>query len=89
MNLNKLKKLSGDASYRSFYRRKNLNNSSVLVYCKKQKKINLLTYDAINNLLISKNLLAPKLINHNYYKNYIEIEDFGDWTIFQIFRKKK
>ena len=88
MNLNKLKKLSGDASFRSFYRKKNLNNSSVLVYCKKQKKSNLLIYDAINNLLINKNLLAPKLTNHNYYKNYIEIEDFGDWTIFQMFKKK-
>jgi len=88
MNLNNLKKLSGDASFRSFYRKKNLNNSSVLVYCKKQKKSNLLIYDAINNLLINKNLLAPKLTNHNYYKNYIEIEDFGDWTIFQMFKKK-
>ena len=88
MNLNKLKKLSGDASYRSFYRKKNLNNSSVLVYCKKQKKSNLLIYDAINNLLINKNLLAPKLTNHNYYKNYIEIEDFGDLTIFQMFKKQ-
>ena len=88
MNLNKSNKLSGDASFRSFYRKKNLNNSSVLVYCKKQKKSNLLIYDAINNLLINKNLLAPKLTNHNYYKNYIEIEDFGDWTIFQMFKKK-
>ena len=88
MNLNNLKKLSGDASFRSFYRKKNLNNSSVLVYCKKQKKSNLLIYDAINNLLISKNLLAPKLINHNYYKNYIEIEDFGNLTVFQMLKKK-
>ena len=86
MNLNKLKKLSGDASFRSFYRKKNLNNSSVLVYCKKQKKNNLLIYDAINNLLINKNLLAPKLKNHNYYKNYIEIEDFGNLTVFKLMR---
>ena len=66
MNLNNLKKLSGDASFRSFYRKKNLNYPSVLVYSKKQKKSNLLIYDAINNLLTKKNLLAPKLINHNY-----------------------
>ena len=89
MNLNNLKKLSGDASFRSFYRKKNLNNSSVLVYCKKQKKSNLLIYDAINNLLTKKNLLAPNLINHNYYKNYIELEDFGNLTVFQMFKKKK
>jgi len=89
MNFNKLKKLSGDASFRSFYRKKNFNYSSVLVYSKKQKKSNLLIYDAINNLLTKKNLLAPKLINHNYYKNYIELEDFGNLTVFQMFKKKK
>ena len=89
MNFNKLKKLSGDASFRSFYRKKNFNYSSVLVYSKKQKKSNLLIYDAINNLLTKKNLIAPKLINHNYYKNYIELEDFGNLTIFQMFKKKK
>ena len=88
MNLNNLKKLSGDASFRSFYRKKKLNYSSVFVYCKKEKKSNLLVYDAINKILIKKNLLAPKLINQNYYKNYIEIEDFGDLTVLQMLRKK-
>ncbi len=88
MKLNNLEKLSGDASFRYFYRKKNLNFSSVLVYCKKQKKSNLLIYDAINNLLTKKNLLAPKLINHNYYKNYIELEDFGNLTVFKMFKKK-
>ena len=88
MNLNNLKKLSGDASFRSFYRKKNLNYSSVFVYCKKEKKSNLLVYDAINKILLKKNLLAPKLINQNYYKNNIEIEDFGDLTVFQMLRKK-
>ena len=89
MNFNKLKKLSGDASFRYFYRKKNLKQSSVIVYCKKQKKINLVIYDAINKLLIKKNLSAPKLIKSNYKKNYIEIEDFGDLSVFQSLRKKK
>ena len=89
MSFNKLKKLSGDASFRYFYRKKYYKQSSVFVYCKKQKKINLVIYDAINNLLIKKNLLAPKLIKSNYKKNYIEIEDFGDLTVFQLLRKKK
>jgi len=89
MNFNKLKKLSGDASFRYFYRKKYFKQSSVFVYCKKQKKINLVIYDAINNLLIKNNLLAPKLIRSNYKKNYIEIEDFGDLTVFQLLRKKK
>ena len=89
MNLIKLKKLSGDASFRSFYRKENFNKSSILVYCKKQKKSNLVIYDAINNLLIKNKLSAPKLINNNYKKNYIEIEDFGDLTVFQLLRKKQ
>ena len=89
MNFNKLKKLSGDASFRYFYRKKYFKQSSVFVYCKKQKKINLVIYDAINKLLIKKNLSAPKLIKSNYKKNYIEIEDFGDLSVFQSLRKKK
>ena len=87
MNLNKLKKLSGDASFRSFYRKKNHKHSSIIVYCKKQKKSNLLIYEAINNLLIKKKLPAPKMINNYYNKNYIEIEDFGNTTIFQFLKK--
>ena len=89
MKLNNLKKLSGDASFRSFYRKKNYSKTSIVVFCKKQKKSNLVIYEAINNLLIKKNLLAPKMIDNNYNKNYIEIEDFGDLTIFQLLKKKK
>ena len=89
MNLNKLNKLSGDASFRFFYRNKKLNRSSVIVYCKKQKKSNLVIYDGINQILIKNKLIAPKLINNNYKKNYIEIEDFGDLTVFEYLKNKK
>ena len=84
MNLNKLKKLSGDASFRNFYRSKN----SIIVYCIKNKKSNLLDYDAINKILIKKKVIAPSLISQHYKENYIEIEDFGDLTVFQKFKKK-
>ena len=89
MNFHKLKKLSGDASFRSFFRKKNFKSSSVIVYCKKNKKSNLVVYDAINNILIKNNLIAPKLINKNYKKNYIEIEDFGNLTLQQLLRNKE
>ena len=89
MSLNKIRKLSGDASFRSFYRNKNSKQSSIIVYSKKEKKNNLLIYSAIDNLLIKKNLSAPKLIKNNYNKNFIEIEDFGDLTVFQFLSKKK
>ena len=85
MNLNKYKKLSGDASFRRFYR----NKKSVIVYCIKDKKNNLLIYDAINKILNKNGVNAPKLIYQNYKKNFIKIEDFGDKTIFNIIKKKK
>ena len=72
-----------------FIEKKNYNQSSIIVFCKKQKKSNLVIYEAINNLLIKENLLAPKMINNNYYKNFIEIEDFGDLTVLQLLKKKK
>ena len=89
MNLKNFKKLSGDASFRSFYRKKNYKHSSILVFCKKQKISNLVNYEAINNLLIKENLSAPKMINNNYHKNYIEIQDLGNLTVLQLLKKSK
>ena len=82
----KLKKLKGDASLRKFYR--NNNNKSIIVIANKEKNKNLLVYDAINKILIKNNILAPKLFNQNYHKNYIEIQDLGSKTIYQILKKK-
>ena len=84
-----LKKIKGDASFRKFYRKKNKDNSSIVVISKKEKIKNLLVYDAINKILIKNEILAPKLYQENYKKNFIEIEDFGDDTIFKILNKKK
>ena len=84
-----LKKIKGDASFRKFYRKKNKNNLSVVVVSKKEKIKNLLVYDAINKILIKNKILAPKLYQENYNNNFIEIEDFGNDTIFKILNKKK
>ena len=83
-NLNRLK---GDASQRIFFRSRRKNFSSILVYAKKDKKLNLLIYDAINKILLKNNILAPKLLSENFSKNYIEIEDFGNQTIFNLLKK--
>ena len=77
MNLNNLTKLSGDASFRKFYR----SDKSIVVFCQREKKSNLLIYDAINKILIKNKIKAPKLLNQNYKKNLIEIEDLGDISI--------
>ena len=54
MNLNKhnLKKIKGDASFRTFFRKRSNNQTKILVYSKKGKKKNLLIYDAINKTLL-------------------------------------
>ena len=85
MNLKKFKKLSGDASFRQFYR----TNNSVLVYSKIQKRSNLLIYDAVNKILIKNKILAPGLISQNYKKNFIEIEDFGNKNMLDKIKSSK
>ncbi len=82
----KLKKIKGDASLREFYR--NRKNKSIIVVSKKEKLKNLLIYDAINKILIKNKILAPILLSENYINNYIEINDFGDQTLFQILKNK-
>ena len=84
-----LKKIKGDASFRSFYRKKNNKRNSIIVYATKEKEKNLLIYDAINSLLIENKILAPKLYKENYKKNFIEIEDFGDDTVFKLLKKSR
>ena len=78
MNLSKLKSLSGDASFRKFYRNKN----NIIVVSKKDIRKNLLIYDAINKILIKNKIKAPKLISQNYKSKYIQIEDFGNTTVY-------
>jgi len=83
MNLSKdFKEIKGDASFRKFYRNK--KKKSIIVVANKEKSKNLLIYDAINKILIKNKLIAPKLISQNYQKNYIEIEDLGLKTIYQL-----
>jgi N-acetylmuramate 1-kinase len=83
-----LKKIKGDASFRSFYRKTNNKKNSIIVYATKEKEKNLLIYDSINRLLIENKILAPKLYKENYKQNFIEIEDFGDDTVFKLLKKK-
>ena len=82
----KITKIKGDASFRSFYRKKSDKENSIIVHATKKKEKNLLIYAAINSLLIKNKILAPKLYKENYKKNFIEIEDFGDDTVFKILK---
>jgi len=89
MNLNNnLISLSGDASFRRFYRNKNKKNS-IIVFANKEKKNNLLVYDAVNKILKKNNIKAPKLIKEHYKENFIEIEDLGNKTIYDVLKNNK
>jgi len=89
LDKSKLEKIKGDASFRTFYRKKVGNKRSILVFATKEKEKNLLIYAAINNLLNKNKILAPKLYNESYKKNFIEIQDFGKHTVFNLLKKKK
>jgi hypothetical protein len=52
----KLKKISGDASFREFYRVQKRSTSTILVKANKDKFKNLITYAAINKLLIDNKI---------------------------------
>ena len=81
--------IKGDASFRKFYRKKNKKKSSIIIYSQREKKKNLLNYDSINKLLLNNKISAPRLLSENFNKNYIEIEDLGTKTLFDILKKKK
>ena len=91
MNLDKkiFKKIKGDASFRVFFRKKSREKTSIIVYAKKEKKKNLLIYDAINKILIKNGIKAPKILSNNYKQNFIEIEDFGNFSIYSNLKRKK
>ena len=85
--LTKFKEIKGDASFRRFFRNK--KNNSIIIFAKKEKNKNLLTYYAINKILIKNKILAPQLLNQKYKNNYIEVQDLGKETIYELLKKKK
>ncbi|MDC1092578.1 hypothetical protein OAS35_00555, partial [Pelagibacteraceae bacterium] len=85
----KLKKISGDASFREFYRIKKNNKTSIIVLAKKDKYKNLIVYSVINNILNSNKINAPRLISNHYDNNMIEISDLGDKSFYDFIISKK
>jgi len=84
----KLVPIKGDASFRKFYRKKTKKKNSIIVYAEKEKIKNLLNYDSVSKLLLKKNINAPRLLSENFNQNFIEIDDLGIKTIFDIVKKK-
>ena len=85
----KLKKISGDASFREFYRLQKGKNTSIIIQAKKEKFKNLITYIAVNKILEKYKIYAPKLITNHYEHNIIEITDLGQKSFYNSIIKKK
>ena len=85
----KLKKISGDASFREFYRVKKNNKTSIIVFAKKEQYKNLIVYSLVNKILVSNNISAPKLIKNYYKDNMIEITDLGNKSFYDYIKNKR
>ena len=85
----KLKKIRSDASFREFFRLKKGNKTSIVVTARKERFRNLIAYSTINRFLRGKGIYTPKTISQHFNEGIMEIEDFGDNTLFHSIRKSK
>jgi aminoglycoside/choline kinase family phosphotransferase len=85
----KIKKISGDASFREFYRVKKKNKSSIVVFAKKEKFKNLIVYCVVNDILNKHKILSPRLIKYYNHDNIIEITDLGNTSFYEFIKNKK
>jgi aminoglycoside/choline kinase family phosphotransferase len=85
----KIKKISGDASFREFYKIEKNSKFTILVKANKDKFRNLIIYAAINELLIKNKIKAPKLVQEYFIKNMMEIENLGSYSFLEHVKNKK
>ncbi len=83
----KLKKIKSDASFREFFRLKKGDQTSIIVTARKERFKNLIAYSAINKFLRKKGIHTPKTITHHFNEGIMEIEDFGDRTLYHFAKK--
>ena len=85
----KLKKISGDASFREFYRLEKKNKTSIIIFAKKEKLKNLIVYAVVNKILNVNKIHAPKLLSNYYSNDMIEISDLGKKSFYDYVISKK
>ena len=66
-----IKRISGDASFREFYRIKKKKKTSIIVFATKEKFRNLIVYCVVNKILNDYNILSPRLIKNSYKVNFL------------------
>jgi N-acetylmuramate 1-kinase len=81
--------ITGDASFRKFFRISFKKKNKIIVVAQKDKYKNLTAYIAVNKYLRENHILAPKLYNYDYSKGVIIIEDFGDLSFHNLLKKNK
>jgi len=91
MNLTqyKIKKISGDASFREFYKIEKNSKKTILIKANKDKFRNLIIYAAVNELLIKNNINAPKLVQEYFANNMMVIENLGNHSFLEHIKNKK
>ena len=85
----RIRPIVGDASFRAFYRLSVNKKSKIIVLAKKEKYKNLIAYSAVNNFLRDHKILAPKVLEHNFAKGIVVLEDFGDLSFHKVLSKTK
>ena len=85
----KIEKITGDASFRRFYRLLLKKKNKIIVLAEKEKYKNLIAYSSVNKYLKKNKILAPKLYRYNFDKGIIVIEDFGDLSLYKVLVKSK
>ena len=85
----KIKKISGDASFREFYKIEKNSTSTILVKANKDKYRNLIIYAAVNEILLKNKIRAPKLIQEYFANNMMEIENLGNISFLKYIKNKK
>ena len=85
----KLKKISGDASFREFYRVEKNNKTSIIISAKKEKFKNLIVYAIVNKILNNNKINAPRLLSNYYNNDMIEISDLGEKSFYDYIIAKK
>ena len=85
----KILPISGDASFRTFYRLTSEKKNKIIVLAKKEKYKNLIAYSTINKFLNFNKIYAPKLYTYDFDKGAIIIEDFGDLSFYKKLIKEK
>ena len=85
----KLKKISGDESFREFYRLQKNKKNTIIVKANKEKFQNLIVYTLVNKILNNNNIKAPILIKQFFSNSIIEINDLGQKTFLDFIKNKK